>query len=58
MIAVATRDFVKIYDLAIDNISPTHTIAIFTGFITDFTFGACEERDSLTLTTPLFVSTN
>lgn len=58
MIAVATRDFVKIYDLALDNISPTHTISIFTGFIKDFTFGAPEDRDSINAVTPIFVSTN
>lgn len=39
MLAVATRDFVKIYDLAEDNISPTHNFMIFNGFISDFTFG-------------------
>ncbi len=39
MIAVATRDFVKIYDLAEDNISPTHNFMIFNGFISSFTFG-------------------
>ena len=39
MLAVATKEFVKIYDLGKDNISPTHNFMIFDGFISDFTFG-------------------
>jgi hypothetical protein len=38
MLAVATREFVKIYDLAEDSISPTHNLMIFNGFISDFCF--------------------
>lgn len=46
MIAVATKDFVKIYDLSEDNISPTHNFMIFNGFITDFTFAKTEIIDA------------
>ena len=44
-IAVGTSDFIKIYDLANDTISPTHNIMIFNGFITDFTFGNCSSKN-------------
>lgn len=39
-LAVATREFIKIYDLAEDTMSPTHNIMIFNGFITDFAFSS------------------
>lgn len=39
-IAVATRDFIKIYDLSEDALSPTHNIMLMNGFITDFTFSS------------------
>jgi len=39
-LAIATRDFIKIYDLSEDTISPTHNIMIFNGFISDFTFSS------------------
>lgn len=44
MIAVATRDFVKVYDLATDSMSPTYNLMVFSGFISSFTFG--KESDS------------
>ena len=37
-LAVGTRDFIKIYDLGLDILSPTHNIMIFNGFVTDFAF--------------------
>ena len=37
-LAVGTRDFIKIYDLGLDVLSPTHNIMIFNGFVTDFAF--------------------
>jgi hypothetical protein len=37
-IAVGTRDFIKIYDLGEDLMSPTHNIMIFNGLISDFAF--------------------
>jgi hypothetical protein len=37
-IAVGTRDFVKIYDLGEDPMSPTHYIQIFNGLLSDFAF--------------------
>jgi hypothetical protein len=37
-IAVGTRDFIKIYDLGEDLMSPTHNIQIFNGLIADFAF--------------------
>jgi E3 ubiquitin-protein ligase UBR4 len=39
-LAIGTRDFIKIYDLSEDTISPTHNIMIFNGFISDFTFSS------------------
>ena len=40
MIAVATNQFVKFYDLSEDIFSPTHNLLIFgDDLITDFTFG-------------------
>ena len=39
MLAVGTKDFIKLYDLSEDTISPTHNLMIFNGFINDFTFG-------------------
>mmetsp|Transcript_44131 Transcript_44131/g.42835 ORF Transcript_44131/g.42835 Transcript_44131/m.42835 type:complete len:368 (-) Transcript_44131:189-1292(-) len=38
MLAVATHQFVRIYDLASDNISPKFNLMQFEGVITDFTF--------------------
>jgi E3 ubiquitin-protein ligase UBR4 len=38
MIAVGTRQFVRIYDLSEDNISPTHNLMIVDDEITHFTF--------------------
>ncbi|CDW77116.1 e3 ubiquitin-protein ligase ubr4 [Stylonychia lemnae] len=45
MIAVATRDFVKVYDLAEDNICPIYNFQLFNGFITDFAFGKMTQTD-------------
>jgi hypothetical protein len=42
-IAIATKDFVKIYDMGADLMSPTHNIMIFDGFITDFDFSKPRE---------------
>lgn len=42
-IAIATKDFIKIYDLGSDLMSPTHNIMIFNGFITDFDFSKPKE---------------
>ena len=38
-IAVGTRDFIKVYNLAEDYIAPTHNILIMNGFISTFSFG-------------------
>ncbi len=37
-IAIGTKSFIKIFDLGTDLMSPTHTINILDGFITDFDF--------------------
>lgn len=44
-IAVATREFVKIFNLSEDNMSPTHNIMIMNGYISDFTFGKTYQAD-------------
>jgi hypothetical protein len=56
--AVATRDFIKIYDLAQDTLSPTHNIMIFNGFISDFAFSkhAASSNQEGTLTSTLYVA--
>jgi len=44
-IAVGTRDFIKIYDLGEDLMSPTHNIQIFNGLISDFAFSQKRTSD-------------
>ena len=44
-IAIATKDFIKIYDLAEDTMSPTHNIMLFNGFVSDFTFGPVSQNN-------------
>ena len=38
MLAVGTKNFVRIYELAEDNISPKFNLMLFDNAITDFTF--------------------
>lgn len=57
-IAVATRDFVKVYDLSEDNMSPTHNFMIFNGYISDFTFGReqIDPNSSSTAKTTIYIA--
>ena len=50
-IAIATRDFIKIFDLGEDLMSPTHNIMIFNGFITDFAFSQPMKNGNIAETT-------
>lgn len=45
MIAVGTRQFVRIYDLSEDNISPTHNLIVNDESITDFSISKNEIHD-------------
>ena len=38
MMAIGAPQFIKIYDLAEDNISPTHNLTVFENEIKDYTF--------------------
>ena len=38
VLAVATQNFIRVYDLAKDNFSPIYNISTFSGSIVDFTF--------------------
>jgi E3 ubiquitin-protein ligase UBR4 len=59
MLAVATREFVRIYDLSEDNISPKFNIEIHDNSITDFTFSKSRvnQFNIQTILTSVIVST-
>ena len=46
LLAVGTKEFVKVYDLADDTICPTHNFMIFSGYIIDFSFGSYQIQNS------------
>ncbi len=50
-LAIATRDFIKIFDMGEDLMSPTHNVMIFNGFITDFAFSQPVKNENLAETT-------
>lgn len=56
LLAVGTRDFVKIYDMAEDNICPTHNFMIFSGFISDFSFGSYQIQNGNQAKSAIYVS--
>ena len=55
-LAVGTKDFIKIYDLAEDAMSPTHNVMIFNGFISDFTFSTYSVTDQGRALVTMFAS--
>lgn len=45
-LAIGTKSFIKVFNLAEDTLAPTHNIMIFNGFITDFAFSSRRAKQS------------